>query len=102
MSSDAMGFQRAKDLAEQLYGLQLKQADHMLALLTEQGKTLSVLVTKVAVVETKLDAALELHDKVEELSNDLNKVKGAGILGGIILAVAELGIAIWAAVHGKN
>ena len=60
-------FQAAHDLAERLYKLQADQADRMLDMLTEQGKTLSTLKTDVAVVKEQTKEVPTLKERIATL-----------------------------------
>ena len=107
--SENTAFAKAHDLAERLYNMQRTQADHTLAVLTAHGDVLNTMAIDLAVVKAdlshalKLDAKIDKVDaKVEEIAGDLNKAKGGAILGGILLAISNFGVAIWAAWHGKS
>jgi len=53
-------------------------------------------------LETKLDSALELKEKVDDLGSGLDKAKGAGVLMGVILGALDGMAAIWMLIHGKG
>lgn len=69
-------FGAAHALAERLYTLQKDQADHMLELLTEHGKTLGDLKTDVAVIKEQTKEVPSLKERVRQLEEFKWKIVG--------------------------
>jgi hypothetical protein len=69
-------FQAAHDLAERLYNLQKDQADRMLDMLTNQGRTLGELVTDMAVVKEQTKEVPTLKERIATLEQFKWKIAG--------------------------
>lgn len=53
-------------------------------------------------IESKLDDALEMKGRLDDVESDLDKAKGGGVVMGVLLAVANLATAVWAGVRIKG
>jgi hypothetical protein len=84
-----------------LHQANTRRLDELETTAKAMGGTLLQLQLSNGRIETKLDAALKLDDKMDELTADVNKAKGAGILGGVAVTLVSVGAAVWSAIHGK-
>ena len=99
--TDAGQFQDARDLARQLYESQKDQADRMLEMLTDQGKTLGTLVTDVAVVKEQTKEVPTLKERISQLEQFKWKIVG-WVAGAFIAAwVLEHAAALRGILGGK-
>ena len=80
-------FQAAHDLAERLYNLQKDQADRMLDMLTEPGKTLNSLKTDVEVVKEQTKEVPALKERIATLEQFKWRIVG-WVAGAFIVAWA--------------